>query len=401
MKKKWNKAKKSPRVRKWYQRFFGLIGKLPKKEIIVFESFLGKQYSCNPRAIYELLQSQNRDFTYYWSIDHRYKAKFEEHNVETIQRFTIKWFIVMMRAKYWVFNSRLPKWIPKPQDTIYLQTWHGTPLKKLALDMEEVLMPGTTTDMYKKNFVTEASRWNYLISPNRYSTEIFKRAFDFDQRILETGYPRNDYLFHYTEDDVKQVKERLGIPASKKVILYAPTWRDNEYYFIGKYKFNVQMDLEKMKEALGEEYMLVLRLHYLVSDHVNLEGVEDFAMDASHYPDIRDLYMIADVMITDYSSVMFDYGVLQRPMIFYVYDIESYRDKLRGFYFDFEKEAPGPLVTTTEEIIQEMKEVDQIRSKYKDKIAWFEETFHALEDGHATERVVKAVFDDPNSHSER
>ncbi|SFE74897.1 CDP-glycerol glycerophosphotransferase [Alteribacillus iranensis] len=394
--KRINKIKKSKPVRLGYRGIFGLVGKLPKKEIIVFESFLGKQYSCNPRAIYELLQKQDREYTYYWSIDHRFKSRFEEHGVQTIQRFTVKWFVVMMRAKYWVFNSRLPKWIPKPADTVYLQTWHGTPLKKLALDMDEVLMPGTTTEMYKRNFVAEASRWNYLVSPNSYSTDIFKRAFDFDettQTMLETGYPRNDYLFHYTEEDVRAIKERLQLPEDKKVILYAPTWRDNEYHFIGKYKFAIQMDLDRMREELGDDYVIVMRLHYLVSDKLDLTGYEDFAVDGSNYPDIRDLYIISDLLITDYSSVMFDYGVLKRPMIFYVYDIESYRDQLRGFYFDFEKDAPGPLVKTTEDMIYYVKRADTIRTEHQEQVEWFEETFHSLEDGYASDRVIQQVFD--------
>ncbi|SFP81689.1 CDP-glycerol glycerophosphotransferase family protein [Salibacterium halotolerans] len=391
--KKWKKFKKSKTIRNMYRKVFGLIGKLPKKEdIIVFESFLGKQYSCNPRAVYEELKQQDRNFTYYWSIDHRFRHYFEKHGVRTIHRFSLRWFIVMMRAKYWVFNSRLPKWIPKPVDTVYLQTWHGTPLKKLALDMEEVHMPGTTTEMYKKNFVAEAGRWSYLVAPNEYSAQIFERAFDFDQTMLKTGYPRNDYLFHYKQEDVDSIKERLGIPEGKKIILYAPTWRDNEYHFIGKYKFNVQLNMDKFKEELGDDYFLIFRLHYLVADHLDLRGWEDFAVDASRYEDIRDLYIVSDMLITDYSSVMFDYGVLQRPMLFYVYDIDSYRDTLRGFYFDFEKEAPGPLVKTTESLVEEIKNADTIRSRYAGHIRSFEDSFHALEDGNAARRVVSSVF---------
>ncbi|MFB4164926.1 CDP-glycerol glycerophosphotransferase family protein [Alteribacillus sp. JSM 102045] len=392
--KRWKKIKKSKKIRRFYRGVSLLVGRLPKKKnIIVFESFLGKQYSCNPRAIYETLKEEDRNYIYYWSIDHRFKSRFEEHGVKTIHRFSLKWFIVMMRAKYWVFNSRLPKWIAKPHDTVYLQTWHGTPLKRLALDMDEVLMPGTTTEMYKRNFVAEASRWNYLVSPNTYSSEIFRRAFHFDQELLETGYPRNDYLFHYTAEDEERIRERLRIPNDKKIILYAPTWRDNEYHFIGKYKFAVQMDLDRMREELGDEYVIVLRLHYLVSDKLNLKDYEGFAFDGSNYPDIRDLYIISDLLITDYSSVMFDFGVLKRPMIFYVYDIESYRDQLRGFYFDFENEAPGPLVTTTEEIIDEVKQADTIRTRYKPHVEWFENTFHSLEDGEASKRVIEQVFD--------
>lgn len=388
--KRYKKFKKSKSLQR---SLLSLIGRLPgKKDIVVFESFFGKQYSCNPRAVYEYLKEQDPKRTYYWSVDHRYKAKFEEHNVNMLPRFTLKWFMVMMRAKYWVFNSRLPKWIPKPEKTVYLQTWHGTPLKKLALDMEEVLMPGTTTETYKKNFVNEASRWDYLISPNRYSTDIFRRAFSYDKNLLETGYPRNDYLVHHKEEDVQRVKRRLGIPADKKVVLYAPTWRDNEYHFIGRYKFSLKMDLDQMQKELGDEYVVLLRLHYLVSDQVDVTEYEGFAYDASNYEDIRDLYIISDILMTDYSSVLFDYGVLKRPMIFFVYDIESYRDQLRGFYFDFEKEAPGPLVRTTDEIIKEIRQADTIMERYKREFEIFENNYNVLEDGNASKRVVERVF---------
>src|SRR5690625_3166812 len=143
--------------------------------IIIFESFLGKQYSDNPRAIYEYLQRNHLNKKMYWSVDGKSVHQFKELNIQYVRRFSFKWMFLMNRAKYWVTNSRLPLWIPKSKDTIYLQTWHGTPLKKLATDMDEVHMPGTNTKIYKKNFVTEAQKWDYLISPNAYSTEIFKR----------------------------------------------------------------------------------------------------------------------------------------------------------------------------------------------------------------------------------
>lgn len=391
--KRWKKIKRLRNGKNFYKAVLSVLGKLPKNEnIIVFESFFGKQYSCNPRAIYEQMQQDYPKLRFYWSIDHRYKELFDERGLKTIKRFSFRWFIVLMRARYWVFNSRLPKWIPKPDKTVYIQTWHGTPLKKLAKDMNEVTMPGTTTEKYKRNFLFEAGRWDYLVAPNPYSAQIFRRAFEFRHNLLETGYPRNDYLHHYSHSDVEQIRENLGIPEGKKVILYAPTWRDNEYYFIGKYKFTLSMDLEEMRRRLGDEYVLLLRLHYLVSDHLDVTGYEDFAIDASAYEDIRDLYVVSDVLITDYSSVMFDYGILKRPMIFYTYDIDSYRDKLRGFYFDFEQEAPGPLVMDTEEIIEEVENSGTIRERYHKEVADFEEQFNQWEDGYAAKRVVEKVF---------
>lgn len=363
-----------------------------KKKLIMFESFLGKQYSCNPRAIYEYMKEHRKEYIMYWSVDKRYTQYFKENNIPHVERFSLKWLFYMARAEFWITNSRLPLWLPKPKHTTYIQTWHGTPLKKLALDMNEVHMPGTNTEKYKRNFIKESSKWDYLISPNAYSTEIFRRAFRFQKRIIESGYPRNDFLYNYNPEDVEKIKRNLKLPADKKVILYAPTWRDNQYYRVGKYKFQLQLDLEKMQKALGEEYVLLLRMHYLVAESFDLEDYKGFAFDVSHVNDIRELYVISDILITDYSSVFFDYANLRRPMLFYVYDIEEYQDVLRGFYFDIEKESPGPLVYTTDEIIEKINKIGAKGYKLPETFERFYQKFCYLEDGKAAQRVVEEIF---------
>lgn len=373
--------------------FLGLIS--PKnKNLIVFESFLGKQYSDNPRAIYEYLQQHYPQLKLYWSVDKQNFASFKQYNVQYAKRFSIKWLFLMTRAKYWVSNSRLPLWIPKPNNTIYLQTWHGTPLKKLATDMNEVHMPGTNTEKYKRNFVNESSKWDYLISPNEYSTTIFKRAFQFNKTVVESGYPRNDFLInHNHKDDITKIKNKLHLPTDKKIILYAPTWRDDDFKKKGHYTFDLPFDLETMKKSLSEDYLIVLRLHYLVAEQIDLSKYPNFIIDYSYHEDIRDLYLVADLLVTDYSSVFFDYANLKRPMIFYVHDIDNYRDKLRGFYFDFETSAPGPLVKTTTDLIQAIKATED--TNYP--LEAYQEDFHdftKLEDGQATKRIVEAVFTD-------
>lgn len=215
-----NKVKKkiSGIVKRAYYFTFGLAGKLPvKKKTVIFESFAGKQYSCNPRAIYEYMKEHHPEYNLIWSVNPSYTEIFEEKNVPYIHRFTLKWLFAMARAEYWVVNSRLPLWIPKPKHTTYVQTWHGTPLKRLAVDMEEVHMPGTNTEKYKQNFTKEASKWDYLISPNRYSTEIFARAFQFNKTMIESGYPRNDFL--YTDnrpETMKAIKRKMNIPENKR-----------------------------------------------------------------------------------------------------------------------------------------------------------------------------------------
>lgn len=384
---KWKNANKLLLV---YKVLFKVVGYFPvKKKSIVFESYLGKQYSCNPRAIYEYIQDNHPEFTLYWSVDPRYLKNFEGKNLYIVPRFSIKWLFIMARANFWVSNSRLPLWIPKPRHTTYLQTWHGTPLKKLAADMDKVYMPGTNTKMYKNNFLYETRNWDYLISPNAYSSEIFKSAFQFKKKMIESGYPRNDILCqNHSKDELHKWKKKFSIPLDKKVILYAPTWRDDQFYKKGKYKFDLELDLNKLNNELGTEYIVILRMHYLVAENFDLSPYKGFAFDFSNYEDIRELYLISDLLITDYSSVFFDYGNLKRPIIFFVYDIETYRDKLRGFYFDIEEKAPGPLVKTTEEVIECIQSGNITSQKFDD----FYNRFCYLEDGGASARVVKEVF---------
>ncbi|WLD92897.1 CDP-glycerol glycerophosphotransferase family protein [Alkalihalobacillus sp. AL-G] len=381
-------------VRELYKKAFSWIGTLPaNKKLIVFESFHGKQFSDNPRAIYEYLQEKHYPYKLYWSVDKKYLHNFQGKNLKIIRKFSVKWLLIMPRARYWVTNSRMPLWLPKPKHTIYFQTWHGTPLKRLAADMDEVHIPGTTAEKYKTNFIKEAKNWDYLISPNAYSTEIFRRAFQFDKKVLETGYPRNDFICqHNNEETIGRLRTDYGIPMNKRVILYAPTWRDNQFYSKGKYRFDITLDLDLMKEKLGEDFVMLFRLHYLVSENLDLSPYEGFAYDFSDHEDIRELYLMADILITDYSSVFFDYGNLKRPMIFYVDDIEQYRHNLRGFYFDFEQEAPGPLVKTTEEVIRTVKQMEEDGFPLSPRFDSFYERFCYLEYGDSASKVVKEIF---------
>lgn len=365
-----------------------------RKKLVVFESFSGKQYSCNPRAIYEYMEQQNLGFHMVWSVNNSYTMHFEKENIPYVKRFSLRWFILMARAQYWVTNSRLPLWLPKPKHTTYVQTWHGTPLKKLAMDMKEVYMPGTTTEKYKMNFQREVRNWDYLLSPNTYSTKIFQRAFQFEKNVIESGYPRNDFL--YVNNNCKKIdefKKKNGLPLDKKIILYAPTWRDDQFYTKGRYKLDLQLDLNLLQKKLDSDYIILLRTHYLIAEQFDLEPYSGFVYDFSHYSDINELYILADLLITDYSSVFFDYANLKRPIIFYAYDMDSYRDKLRGFYFDLEKEAPGPVVLTTEDVLEEiMKFARHGLGEFEKKYDAFYDNYCYLEDGFASKRVVEKVF---------
>ena len=215
----------------------------------------------------------------------------------------------------------------------------------------------------------------------------------YDGNMLETGYPRNDLLSASNRDEIAlNLKKKLGIPLDKKTILYAPTWRDDEYYGNGRYKFKLKLDLDLLKKELGDQYVVLLRTHHYIADNLDVTGLEDFAFNLSKYDDITEIYLISDICITDYSSVFFDYANLKRPLLFYTYDLDKYRDVLRGFYIDMETELPRPLVFSSEEVVDKIKNIDQLNADYQEKYQQFYQRFCSWEDGNASKRVVEEVF---------
>ena len=188
---------------------------------------------------------------------------------------------------------------------------------------------------------------------------------------------------------IREYKEKLGLPLDKKIILYAPTWRDNEYSEKGKYKFASKLDFDKAKEALSDEYIFIVKYHYLVSDKIDWTPYKGFVYTFDETKDIAWLYLVSDMLITDYSSVMFDYSILNRPMLFFAYDLENYKENLRGFYFDFVEEAPGPISKNTDQLIQDIKTYDP--SQWKEKYQAYSAKYNHVDDGHASEHIVDLI----------
>lgn len=360
-----------------------------KDNWVFCESFFGKSYSDSPKYVYEYLQKNYPGkYRFIWVIDNK-KSKIPYKHTK-VKRFSIGYCYYLARCKYYIFNSRQPVWIKKREGNVFLQTWHGTPLKKLVFDLEDI---NSATPRYKKQTYKQSRSWDYLVAANQYSSDIFRRCFMYDKVMLETGYPRNDIMHYDNKEEItRELKEKLGIPKDKKTILYAPTWRDDEYYTKGQYKFSLKLDLNLMRERMGDEYVILLRTHYFIADSLDVTGLEDFAFNFSDYDDISELYLISDYLITDYSSVFFDYANLKRPMLFFTYDLEKYRDVLRGFYIDIEEELPGPLLFTTEEIIDAFGRIDEIEEEYKEKFDVFYEKYCSWEDGHASRKVANQVF---------
>ena len=381
-------------TKKFLYRKLYATGKI-KENVVMFESFFGRNYSDSPKYIFEYLQkTYPGKYKCVWvKAEKNHKLPFP---AKQVKRFSFSYFKYLGKSKYFVFNVRPPAYFIKREDSVFLQTWHGTPLKKLGTDMDAVFMAGGTDIVaYKKNFTENSKKWDYLIAQNAFSSETFRRCFEFKGKMLETGYPRND-IMHATPEEtaeaVKSTRAALGIPEGKKIILYAPTWRDDEWYGTGQYKFSLKLDLDKLRAELGDEYVVVLRTHYLIVDALDLDSYKGFAYNGANFDDISLLYLISDILITDYSSVFFDYANLKRPMLFFTYDLDKYRDVLRGFYFDLEELLPGPLVFTTEEIIDTIKRLPQVMESFSQKAEGFYQRFNEWEDGSSSKKVVEEVF---------
>lgn len=365
--------------------------KLPMKQNwVIFESFVGRNYSGQPKYIYQYMQRELGDkYKYIWIVDKK-GIKIDGNHTQ-VKRLGLRYFYYMTRSKYWVNNMRQPTWLPRKKDQIMLETWHGTPLKKLVFDMEDV---HAVNPRYKDVVYKQSRGWDYLLSDNPFSTEKFQSCFRFDkEKILEAGYPANDPLYDPNlEERAVQIKKKLGIPLDKKILLYAPTWRDDNYYDAGVYKFELALDLERLWKEFGDEYVILLRMHYWIIDKIDLSKYSGFTYNVSAYDDITELYMISDICMTDYSSVFFDFANLRRPILFFTYDLDKYRDVLRGFYLDVEKDLPGPLLLTNDQVVDAIRNIDKVSAEFKEKYDDFYNKFCSIDDGNAAKRVVETVF---------
>ena len=364
------------------------------KKTVLFIAFHGRGYTDNPRSLYEYMIKQDRfkDYRFIWAIKNHKQKKIDIAGAKVIEYFSIPYFYYLARSHYCVVNCKLPMYVLKKKNQVYLQTWHGTPLKKLAYDIEvpegtTFYRSGMTEDMMHETYRQDVEKYNYMISPSAFTTEVFQSAFRINkERLIETGYPRNDLLSNYSLEDVLQIKKQLGIPLDKKVLLYAPTWRDNSYVTKG-YTFKLEVHFDKWQKALQDDYVVIFKPHYLIVNDFDIDQFKGFVYFVPPEEDIRNLYIISDALITDYSSVFFDYAILNRPIYFYMYDLASYRDELRGFYLDIYQDLPGKIIEDENLLLEEMKKPFDYQ-----KMSLFNQKFNNHEDGLASQRVVNIVF---------
>ena len=366
-------------------------------KMILFVSYHGRGYLCNPKYIHKYMESREeyKDYKYIWAVK---KVKDVNINNSKVVRYNgIRYFYYLARSKYWIINCKMPKYILKKENQIYIQTWHGTPLKRLAHDInigedKTFYRTKVTKEEMTKSYDTDVKKYDYFISPNAFSTEKFKSSFKVRQEIIiESGYPRNDYLTDITENEILNLKNKYNIPLEKKVILYAPTWRDNSFTNKG-YIFELKANYNLWKDKLGDEYIVIFKPHYLIINKYNNEDLNGFLYTVNENEDINELYVISDILVTDYSSVFFDYAILKRPIYFYMYDLKEYEENLRGFYLDINSDLPGDIITNESDLLEAILDNKNYLIENYIKLIRFNNIYNKLQDGKCCEKVVDNII---------
>ena len=366
-------------------------------KLVYFQTFSGRGYSDSPKAMYEYMRKapEYKDYKFVWSFrePEKYRELLEDGRTELVKFRTRADNIALRKAKYWIANYRMLDYQHPRKGQIYVQCWHGTPLKRLGYDIDASDNAMNSIGEIREKYRTDAKKFSYLLSPSPFASEKFATAWDLNathqtHKIIEEGYPRNDRLINAGDEERTSIRKKLGVD-DKKVILYAPTWRDNQHISGEGYSYKTEVDFDRLKEALGDRYVILFRAHYLVANSFDFDRYDGFVRDVSSYDDINDLYLASDLLITDYSSVFFDYSNLERPVIFYMYDLDQYEHEMRGFYLSLD-DLPGPIVKDEDKLIEEIEKSKNWTAD--EKYLEFNRRFNPHEDGKASARVLARII---------
>ncbi|WP_434612868.1 bifunctional glycosyltransferase/CDP-glycerol:glycerophosphate glycerophosphotransferase [Arthrobacter sp. A5] len=361
------------------------------RDAVLFMCFGGRRATDSPRRLLEEYQRRGSTWPMYWAISD-YSVPVPAGTSPVLIGSKL-WYRLLGEVRILINNNNFPFYFRKREGQEYIQTWHGTPLKKLGNDVAR-----TNFSLSYWNLMwREADYWDALLAQNDYAAEVLAKCFGFDGRVVAEGYPRNDSL---TSDRMAlarpAIREKLGIPEGKTAILYAPTWRDDAKNDSKQYEMVTYLDFEAAQRLLGNNYVILLRGHHNIAGQ-RQTAANKFVIDVTEYPEVNDLYTAADILVNDYSSVMFDFCVTGKPIIFLTPDIAQYRDATRGFYFDLEEKAPGPLHNTTEEVVRSIKNISSVSRRYAKRYSEFVQTFAPHCDGNATRRVFDALISGDNA----
>ena len=353
-------------------------------DLAVFAAYWYRGYQCNPRAIYEQARELVPGMRGVWVVKPGARGAIPD-GVEHVVAGSREYFDVLARARIFVNNVNFPNHLVKRTGTVHVMTHHGTPLKHMGLDLQHATGAGARMDFAA--LMRRCARWDFSISSNEFSTLVWERVYPTSYESLEVGYPRNDVLARAGDDQVREARAELGIEADQQAILYAPTHRDYQTGYVPV------LDVAAVADALGPEQVLMARLHYFYDGDPVLRRLhrEGRIRDVASHPSVEQLCLAADVLVTDYSSIMFDYAVLDRPIVIHAPDWEAYR-ALRGTYFDLLAEPPGIVVRSESELVAALSSGAASDDQARGARAAFRARFCSLEDGRAAERVVRRVW---------
>ncbi|MFE7333979.1 bifunctional glycosyltransferase/CDP-glycerol:glycerophosphate glycerophosphotransferase [Streptomyces griseus] len=384
---------KAPAYNSWLTR-------LPvRRGSVVFESHMGTCYGDSPRALYEEIRRQGLKLRATWSYDSA-PAGFPD-DARLVRRWSWRYLWALARAEYWVDNQGFPQHLRKPRHTTYLQTWHGSAYKRMGFDETRVRLQNAPQ---RERLQRAVDRFDHFLVRSEHDVNTLARAYRLpDERLLRTGYPRNDALIaernrSETEGRLPRppLAEALGLADHKKTVLYAPTFRGGP----GKQRRSrLLLDVREFAARFGDTHTLLVRSHYLESARLPV-CPPGTVVDVSRHHDVSELLALTDVLITDYSSIMFDFVLLDRPVVLFAPDLDAYADE-RGSYFDLRENAPGPVTATQDELFTALAELKKSDTRYADQRREFAERFGSYDRGDAARRTVEAVFGPAASRASR
>ncbi|MDH2392942.1 bifunctional glycosyltransferase family 2 protein/CDP-glycerol:glycerophosphate glycerophosphotransferase [Streptomyces sp. HNM0663] len=364
------------------------------QRLAVYTAYWNRGVSCNPAAVHRKAAELAPHIRGVWIVSAKAAAAGLPPGVDHVVPGTLRYWSVLARGTYFISNVNFHNHLVKRRGQIHVMTHHGTPLKVMGMGQQEY--PAAAQGMNFRGLLHRVDRWDLSLSSNPHSTEVWSRAYPGAVRHLESGYPRNDVLVNAGPDEVEAARERLGLARGQRAVLYAPTFRDYER------TFSCRLDLDRVVRELGErgeDTVFLVRAHYFhdgseLDGRFGLDGRSGL-IDISGHPRVEELFLAADALITDYSSLMFDYALLDRPIIIHAPDWEIYR-AVRGVTFDLLSglpgDTPGEVTRTTEDVVRAFTDGSWDGERSRTLRAAFRERFCAFDDGRAAERVVRHVL---------
>ncbi|MEU8101866.1 bifunctional glycosyltransferase/CDP-glycerol:glycerophosphate glycerophosphotransferase [Streptomyces rubiginosohelvolus] len=351
----------------------------------------------SPRAVHAELVRRGTDAEHLWVTGTTPgRTTHVPPGARAVPVHSAAWYEALARSRRIVTDDQLPVWFERRPGQTVVQTWHGTPLGRFGSGLADSLY---ADHQHLATLPQRSAQWSVLISPSRFATPLLRRSLAYDGEVLEAGSPANDVLCAPDRDKAaEEIRRTLGVPEEHRVVLYAPTYRDHlahtpsaspDRTAPGPYRWDPALDPHALARALGPGHTVLVRRHPRVTGSVPAgPGV----LDVSHHPGAAGLLLIADVLVTDYAGLMFDFALTGRPMLFHTYDLEHYRDTVRGFCLDFETRAPGPLLVTTDEVAQALRDTGASAARHADAYESFRRDYCDLDDGGAAARVADRLL---------